>query len=161
MSMIETRVQTLHLRAKAAGMRIVTAESCTGGMLGKLITDQPGASLIYDRGFITYCNEAKEEMLGVHNHMLLEHGAVSIEVAAEMAAGALLRSHADLAVSITGVAGPGGSGGKPEGLVCFGLAQKGAPISAGAVEFGARGRDKVRQMACEHALQLLITALPR
>jgi len=156
----DTLVETLLLRARAAKVMIATAESCTGGMLGKLITDIPGASDIYERGFITYSNRAKEELLGVHAATLHHHGAVSVETAAEMAAGALHNSHADLAVSTTGVAGPGSHGSKPEGLVCFGLARRGGPTTAGLIEFGARGRNMVRALACDHALDLLIAALP-
>src|SRR5690606_21805659 len=102
-------------RARAAGLRIATAESCTGGMVAAALTDVAGSSDVFDRGFVTYSNAAKEAMLGVSAATLAAHGAVSEEVAREMAEGALSHSLAGLAVSITGIAGPGGSEFKPEG----------------------------------------------
>jgi nicotinamide-nucleotide amidase len=114
---------------------------------------------VFDRGFVTYSNAAKVEMLGVHPETLEEHGAVSEAVAYEMARGALAHADASLAVSITGIAGPGGSEHKPEGRVCFGLAQDGRGIVTHTVEFGALGRDAVRQAARDHALALLARAL--
>ncbi len=145
--------------AKSAGVMISTAESCTGGMVSAALTDIPGSSAVVERGFVTYTNAAKSEMLGVRTATLEAHGAVSEEVAAEMAAGALAHSKAQLAVSITGIAGPGGSEFKPEGRVCFGLAQIGAATKTETVEFGARGRDAVRIAARDHALFLLRAAL--
>ncbi|MFQ1702726.1 CinA family protein [Loktanella agnita] len=144
--------------ARAKGMMIATAESCTGGMVSAAITDTPGSSEVFDRGFVTYTNAAKEQMLGVHAATLAAFGAVSEEVAREMATGALAYSQAQIAVSITGIAGPGGSEHKPEGRVCFGLADVQA-VRTETVEFGALGRDKVRQAACDHALGMLIAAL--
>ena len=120
-----------------------------------------GSSDIFDRGFVTYSNAAKREMLGVAAATLDAHGAVSEEVAREMAAGALTRSGADLAVSVTGIAGPGGSEFKPEGRVCFGLARRGAAVQTETQEFGARGRAQVRHATVTHALALLLAALPR
>ena len=145
--------------ARAAGVMIATAESCTGGMVAAALTDVPGSSDVVERGFVTYSNAAKQEMLGVRAETLAAHGAVSEEVAAEMAQGALDRSGAALAVSITGIAGPGGSEFKPEGRVCFGLAMIGRPLCVETVEFGAPGRDKVRLAARDHALALLGGAL--
>ncbi|MFD1508223.1 CinA family protein [Lacimonas salitolerans] len=142
----------------ARGRMIATAESCTGGMLGAAITDIPGSSAVYERGFITYTNAAKTQMLGVRADTLTTHGAVSEEVALEMAEGALRHSAADVAVSITGIAGPGGSEHKPEGRVCFGLAVTGQPPRSETVEFGALGRDAVRIAARDHALALLLSA---
>lgn len=142
----------------ARGWMIATAESCTGGMVGAAITDIPGSSNVYERGFITYTNAAKIQMLGVRAETLDAHGAVSEEVAQEMAEGALHHSAADLAVSITGIAGPGGSEHKPEGRVCFGLAVTGQPTQCETVEFGALGRDAVRRAARDHALGLLLRA---
>ena len=104
-------------KARAAGLRIATAESCTGGMVAAALTDVAGSSDVFERGFVTYSNLAKEEMLEVSRATLERYGAVSEEVAREMADGALSRSRAQLAVSITGIAGPGGSEFKPEGLV--------------------------------------------
>ncbi len=112
--------------ARYWGLRIATAESCTGGMVAAALTDVAGSSDVFDRGFVTYSNAAKIEMLGVRAETLAAHGAVSEAVAREMAEGALAQSAAELAVSITGIAGPGGSEFKPEGRVCFGLAQAGS-----------------------------------
>ncbi len=147
--------------ARAKGMRIATAESCTGGMIVAALTDIPGASAVVDRGFVTYSNAAKIEMLGVRSETLDAHGAVSEEIAAEMAEGALNRSEAGLAVAVTGIAGPGGSEAKPEGRVCFGLAEAGRPTRTETVEFGAQGRTDVRRATTEHAIDLLARALAR
>lgn len=144
--------------ARARGWRIATAESCTGGMIAAALTDIAGSSDVFERGFVTYSNAAKTEMLGVSPDTLSAHGAVSESVAAEMAAGALARSAADLAVSVTGIAGPGGSEFKPEGRVCFGIATA-QGVWTETVEFGARGRAGVRQAARDHALALLAQAL--
>ncbi|MCV2892329.1 CinA family protein [Lentibacter sp. XHP0401] len=144
--------------ARAAGLTIATAESCTGGMVAASLTDIAGSSVVFERGFVTYSNTAKREMLGVQEATLATHGAVSEEVALEMAEGALAHSDATLTVSITGIAGPGGSEHKPEGRVCFGLAQTGQPTLVETVEFGALGRAQVRQAATEHALALLLSA---
>lgn len=144
--------------ARARGWRIATAESCTGGMVAVALTDIPGSSDVFDRGFVTYSNAAKTDMLGVRPGTLAAHGAVSEAVAAEMAAGALARSAATLAVSITGIAGPGGSEFKPEGRVCFGLAGP-AGVSTETRNFGAPGRAGVRRRARDHALGLLARAL--
>ena len=138
---------------------IATAESCTGGMVAAALTDIAGSSDVVDRGFVTYSNAAKQQMLGVLPQTLEAHGAVSEHVAAEMAMGALMNSAASVAVSITGIAGPGGSEFKPEGRVCFGLAVRDQPVQAETVEFGALGRAEVRQAARDHALALLATAL--
>lgn len=143
--------------AKAKGVVIATAESCTGGMVSAAITDVAGSSAILDRGFVTYTNDAKIQMLGVSPATLDAHGAVSEQVAREMAEGAVAHSNATIAVSITGIAGPGGSEFKPEGRVCFGITSKTATITE-TVEFGAIGRKNVRDSARNHALRLLITA---
>jgi len=145
--------------ARDKGIRIATAESCTGGMVAVALTEVPGSSAVVERGFVTYSNAAKVEMLGVREATLAAHGAVSEAVAREMAEGALAHSHADLAVSITGIAGPGGSEFKPEGRVCFGLARKGAPTLVETREFGAPGRAQVREKSRDHALDLLAKAL--
>lgn len=150
-------VQIIDL-ARERGVMIATAESCTGGMVAAALTDIPGSSAVLDRGFVTYSNAAKQDMLGVHAETLAAHGAVSEEVAAEMATGARMNSAAQLSVSITGIAGPGGSEFKPEGRVCFGLSHA-AGTSAHTVDFGALGRDKVRQAARDHALDMLVKAL--
>ena len=139
-------------------MMLTTAESCTGGMLSAAITDMPGSSDIFDRGFVTYSNAAKVQMLGVRLATLEAYGAVSEEVACEMAKGALAQSGADIAVAITGIAGPGGSETKPEGRVCFGLAGP-AGIITETVEVGPIGRDQVRRAARDHGLALLASAV--
>ncbi|MXQ07254.1 nicotinamide-nucleotide amidohydrolase family protein [Alphaproteobacteria bacterium GH1-50] len=145
--------------ARRAGVTVATAESCTGGLIAGAITEVPGSSDIFDRGFVTYSNAAKTEMLGVDPALIEAHGAVSEEVASAMAEGALARSGAALAVSVTGIAGPGGSEHKPEGRVCFGLARTGAETQVETVEFGAKGRHAVRAATVAHALELLIRAL--
>lgn len=145
--------------ARYWGARIATAESCTGGLIAGALTDVAGSSDVFERGFVTYSNAAKQEMLGVKAETLATFGAVSEEVAREMAEGALRASHATLAVSVTGIAGPGGSEFKPEGRVCFGLAQAGKATQVETVDFGPLGRAAVRRAAVEHALQLLANAL--
>jgi len=148
-------VAALLQQAKAAGVMIATAESCTGGMVAAALTDIAGSSAVVDRGFVTYSNAAKQDMLGVRTTTLDAVGAVSEQVAQEMADGALARAGVHLAVSVTGIAGPGGSEHKPEGRVCFGLAATGQPTVTETVEFGAIGRSKVRIAARDHALALL------
>jgi nicotinamide-nucleotide amidase len=145
--------------ARYWGVTIATAESCTGGMISAALTDVAGSSDVFDRGFVTYSNEAKMQMLGVRHATLEAHGAVSEAVAREMAEGALDHSTATLAVSVTGIAGPGGSEFKPEGRVCFGLAQAGRETQVETVDFGALGRAGVRQATVAHALGLLARAL--
>ena len=145
--------------ARAAGVMIATAESCTGGLVVGALTAIPGSSDVVDRGFVTYANAAKREMLGVRAETLDTHGAVSEEVAAEMVLGALSHSGAGLAVSITGIAGPGGSEFKPEGRVCFGIARKGGNAHTETIEFGPLGRAEVRAASVQHALILLRDAL--
>ena len=145
-------------KATESGVMIASAESCTGGMLAAALTDLPGSSMMFDRGFVTYTNAAKMELLGVSAETLRTHGAVSEETADEMATGALARSDAQIAVSITGIAGPGGSDHKPEGRVCFGLATADKHTTA-TQEFGALGRDAVRVKARDHALALLLSAV--
>jgi len=146
-------------RARATGALIATAESCTGGMIAAAITDVAGSSAIFDCGFVTYSNTAKEAMLGVAAQTLALYGAVSEEVAREMAEGALARSGATLAVSVTGIAGPGGSEHKPEGRVCFGLARTGHATATETIDFGPLGRAHVRDATTDHALSLLLGAL--
>ena len=149
---------TLLERARAQGATIATAESCTGGLIAGAITDAAGSSAVFDRGYVTYSNIAKQDMLGVDPATLEAHGAVSEEVAREMAAGARARAGVTLAVSVTGIAGPGGSSHKPEGRVCFGLSDARGTRSE-TVDFGALGRENVRRATVEHALALLVAAL--
>ena len=130
---------------------IATAESCTGGLIAGRLTDVAGSSDAVDRGFVTYSNAAKIEMLGIRPETLDRFGAVSEDIAAEMAQGALRRSRA-------GIAGPGGSEHKPEGRVCFGIADA-AGVRTETVEFGAIGRAQVRAATVAHALTLLKAAL--
>jgi len=145
-------------RAIARGIMFACAESCTGGMVAAALTDLPGSSAMFDRGFVTYTNGAKMDLLGVTEQTLDAHGAVSEETAREMVAGTIARSKAQIAVSITGIAGPGGSDHKPEGRVCFGLAV-GQTVTTETCEFGVLGRDKVRLAARDHALSLLLGAV--
>lgn len=144
----------------AEGMMIATAESCTGGMIIAALTDIAGSSAVVDRGFITYSNEAKMDMLGVSQETLKAHGAVSRETALEMAAGALAHSRASLALAVTGVAGPGGgSPEKPVGLVWFGVARKGMPVEAEFRLFEDKGRDFIRHETVRTALGLGLRAI--
>ncbi len=146
-------------RARACGALIASAESCTGGLLTAALTEIAGASRVVDRGFVTYSNSAKREMLGVRAKTLERYGAVSPEVAAEMAVGALRHSNASLTVAITGIAGPGGSEHKPEGRVCFAVATS-EGVKSETREFGAIGRTQVRARSVDQALLLLADALP-
>ena len=142
---------------RAAGLTVATAESCTGGMVAAALTDVPGASDVVERGFVTYSNAAKTELLDVPAEMIARHGAVSGPVARAMAEGALAHSPADLAVAITGIAGPGGgSVEKPEGLVHFACARRGRPTAHARVEFGPIGRDRIRARSVEQALAMLL-----
>ena len=145
----------------AAGKRIATAESCTGGLVAGLLTAVPGSSAVLERGFVTYSNAAKTEMLGVPAALIAAHGAVSEAVARAMAEGAVAHSDADIAVAITGVAGPGGgSAEKPVGLVHFGLAGAGLATQHLERRYGEIGRAEIRRLAVSEALRLLEKALP-
>ena len=152
-------VGDLIARATKAGVTIATAESCTGGMVAAALTDIPGSSAVLDRGYVTYSNDAKTQMIGVRPETLDAFGAVSEEVAREMAEGARARAGTTLAVSITGIAGPGGSEFKPEGRVCFGLSAEGRETHVETIEFGALGRPQVRAASRDHALSLLERAI--
>ena len=154
-----TGAEALLVLARRRGAKIATAESCTGGLIAGAITDVAGSSDVFDRGFVTYSNAAKSDMLGVPAARLRQFGAVSEEVARDMAEGALARSAADLAVAVTGIAGPGGSGHKPEGRVCFGLAARTAATLTETVDFGPLGRAEVRRATVDHALAMLLQAL--
>ncbi len=146
---------------KAKGKMLATAESCTGGMVAAALTDIAGSSAVVERGFVTYSNRAKTELLGVDAALIEPHGAVSQEVAEAMARGALAQSATDVAVSITGIAGPdGGSEEKPVGLVWFGLAAAGMPTTTDHVVFQG-DRAAVRRQATEKALALLLEGLNR
>ena len=145
--------------ARDQRIKLATAESCTGGLVAAKLTEQPGSSEIFECGLVTYSNLSKTQLLGVSERSLEQHGAVSEQVAGEMALGALNGREAQLAVSITGIAGPGGSDFKPEGRVCFGVAHQTKLLSVETQEFGSNGRDAVRQAARDHALHLFRAAL--
>lgn len=146
--------------ARARGDQIVTAESCTGGLVSAALTAIPGSSDVFDRGFITYTNTAKSELLDVPYWLIEKHGAVSEEVARAMAGGALKRSNASLAVAVTGIAGPGGgSAAKPVGLVHFAAGRPDGAMEHMCVEFGDLGRADVRQRSVEQALSMLRSLL--
>lgn len=154
---------TMELRAKALleqcrlqGVKIATAESCTGGMLAALLTSVPGSSDVFDCSFVTYSNEAKKSMLGVSLELIVEFGAVSRECSLAMAHGAILESAATLAISITGVAGPGGGTlSKPVGLVHFACARRNGATLHREERFGDIGRAGVRTASVDVALELL------
>jgi nicotinamide-nucleotide amidase len=154
-----TSAEELLALCRARAWRVAVAESCTGGLLAASLTEIAGSSDVFERGFVTYSNAAKTELLGVDAALLERHGAVSAEVAAAMAAGALARAPVELAVAITGIAGPGGgSDAKPVGLVWFGLAAQGAPPRAERRLF-AGDRAAIRAAAAAHALGLLAAAV--
>ena len=157
---LDARATALLQACRARGWMVATAESCTGGLVAALLTEIPGSSDVVERGFVTYSNEAKSEMLGVPAAVIAGHGAVSEPVARAMAEGALAHSRAQLAVSITGIAGPGGgSPAKPIGLVHFGLATRDRPTRHLERRYGDLGRTQVRARAVEDALALLEGAL--
>ena len=146
-------------RLKAKGALLVTAESCTGGWAAQAVTAIAGSSDWFERGFVTYSNAAKEEMLGVRPATIARHGAVSEETAREMALGALKHSRGTIALAITGIAGPGGgSAAKPVGTVCFAWARKGHDASAETRRFSG-DRDAVRRQSVEHALRKVLDLL--
>jgi len=136
------------------GLKVATAESCTGGMLASLLTDIEGCGHGFDRGFVTYSKQAKSELLGIAESLLDENDAVSEPVARAMAEGALGRSGADIAISVTGFAGPAGDG-KEEGLVHFALASKQAETTHRVEHFGAKGRGPIRIAALRVMLEML------
>jgi nicotinamide-nucleotide amidase len=152
---ILAQAEALLARCRASGVKVATAESCTGGLIAAALTAIAGSSEVVDRGFVTYSNEAKTELVGVPAEMIAAHGAVSEEVARRMAEGALAGSLADIAVSVTGVAGPGGgSAEKPVGLVWIGCARKGRATVAERHVFGG-DRSSVRAQTVVRALGLV------
>ena len=137
-------------------MRVVVAESCTGGGIAQAMTNTPGSSQWFERGFVSYSNDSKKELLGVSEETLLNFGAVSEQTAGEMAAGALQNSHAQVSVAVTGIAGPdGGSNEKPVGLVCFGWSINNEPTKTASIVFQG-DRSTIRQQAIRMAIQGLI-----
>lgn len=154
-ALIEAAWDLLDL-CREKGLTLVTAESCTGGLVAAALTDAPGASKVVDGGFVTYSNEAKQACLNVPRETLDRYGAVSEQVARAMAEGALGCSPADLAVSITGIAGPeGGTPEKPVGLVHFAAARRGGPVIHREKRFGDIGRGQVRRSSAMEAIALL------
>ena len=148
-------LEDLYAIAKKRGSKIVSAESCTAGLLAACLTEMPGSSAFFEQGYITYSNRSKISVLGVDKKTLEKHGAVSEEVAKQMAEGALNRSMGTIAISITGIAGPGGSDYKPEGLVCFAIAKKNGENRVETVEYGPLGRNNTRSSAVIKAIKLL------
>jgi nicotinamide-nucleotide amidase len=152
--------QRLLAELRTRQMMLATAESCTGGLLTGLLTEVPGASDVVERGFVTYSNKAKTSCLGVPSQLLAKHGAVSAEVALAMAEGALVNSEADLAIAVTGVAGPGGgSVKKPVGLVWLAIARAGGTPLRTEWRFGDLGRSRIRLEALRAALGFVRQAL--
>ena len=141
---------------RARGLKVATAESCTGGLVAGALTDIAGSSDVLDRGFVTYSNAAKQQMLGVSANVLREHGAVSRQTAEAMARGALGKGGADLVVAITGIAGPGGgSADKPVGLVHFAAASRSGKLTHHEARYGDIGRSEVREKSVLQALGML------
>ncbi len=146
--------------ARAAGLHVAIAESCTGGLLAGALTEIPGSSDVVDRGFIVYTNDAKNELLDVRDELLEQHGAVSEQVARAMAQGALLHSWADVSVAVTGIAGPtGGTPDKPVGLVHLAAGREGKETLHQELRFGDIGREAVRLKSIEAALTLILRQL--
>ena len=157
---LKRRAAALLKAYEQRGLKIATAESCTGGLVAALLTEIAGSSAVMERGFVTYSNEAKTELIGVPTSLIAAHGAVSEPVARAMAEGALQHSRADVTVAITGIAGPGGATAtKPVGLVHFGLARRGAAVLHLERRYGDLGRETVRRRAVEDALGLLEQAI--
>jgi nicotinamide-nucleotide amidase len=155
--------RTLILEAKevldacrSGGLRLATAESCTGGLIAAVLTSIAGCSSVLERGFVTYSDDAKSELLGVRPELIAEHGAVSEAVARAMAEGALAHSRADIAVSVTGIAGPtGGSAAKPVGLVHFACARRDNPTSHVRMLYGERDRGEIMRASVLQAFALI------
>ena len=155
---IQRAVQLLDA-ARERGELIATAESCTAGLLAATLTAVPGCSDVFERGFVTYSNASKSEMLGVPVWLIERHGAVSEDVARAMAGGALTHSRATLAVSVTGIAGPGGTPEKPVGLVHFAAGRRDTAMLHECVTFGDLGREEIRRLSVERAIALLHSVL--
>lgn len=159
-SLLYDKAQEIIARAQKINVTLATAESCTGGMVSAILTEIPGASAVFDRGFVTYSNQSKSQMLGVADETLAKYGAVSAQTACEMALGVLQSSKVDCAVSITGIAGPGGGTiEKPVGLVFFGYIKRGQPVKFLEKRFEASPREIIRLEATKQALDLLCLLL--
>ncbi len=151
--------EALLAACRSKGIMLATAESCTGGLIAAALTAIAGSSDVVDRGFVTYSNEAKNQMIGVPMPLIESQGAVSVAVAAAMADGALARSRAAIAVAVTGVAGPGGgSAEKPVGLVCFGLARTGQAVMTDRQTFPG-DRTGIRAATVDHAFKMIRAVL--
>lgn len=158
-NLVEMAEQLLE-RCRQQGLTIATAESCTGGMVAACLTEIAGSSDVLERGFVTYSNMAKCELLGVPVHLIADNGAVSELVARSMAEGALDRSHADIAVAVTGVAGPGGgTADKPVGLVHVACARRAMPTLHQRCLFGDQGRRTIRELSVRTAFELIADQL--
>lgn len=159
---IEATAETVIRRAASAGVMVATAESCTGGLVAGALTEVAGSSAVLERGFVTYSNEAKVEMLGVGDDLLARFGAVSEPTARAMAKGAVARSRASIAVSVTGIAGPGGgSPQKPVGLVHFAVHGRDGRTTHVERRFGDLGREAIRLESVRTALSLLLDAVSK
>ncbi len=157
---IHAKVRAVLEACREAGVMLVTAESCTGGLVAGALTEIAGSSDVVERGFVTYSNESKSQMLGVPAELIAEHGAVSGPVARAMAEGALARSEAQVSIAVTGVAGPGSdSEAKPAGLVHLAAARAGAGVIHEKHTFGDIGRDAVRRATVAAALDLILRRL--
>lgn len=157
---METLLRNLTHDLQTRNMTIATAESCTGGLVASFLTELSGSSAWFERGFVTYSNLAKHEMLGVDMDIIREHGAVSELVAEAMALGALQHSASQVSLSVTGIAGPdGGSSMKPVGTVCFAWAIRDDEVRSESCHFANTNRQQTRMAACRHALQGMRAAL--
>ncbi len=159
---VEIEQQAAHIVAlyKEQQLMLSTAESCTGGLISGALTEISGSSAVVDRGFVTYTNDAKMELLGVAQATLLEFGAVSKETALQMARGALIRSRADVSVAVTGIAGPtGGTDEKPVGLVHLALQTRAGTVRHRKMHYGAIGRSRIRLATVQTALEMLQEAV--
>ena len=155
----DRQIETLAHMLRERGLHLAAAESCTGGLIAAACTSIAGSSDWFERGFVTYSNEAKTELLGVPAALITRHGAVSAEVARAMAEGALVHSQAELSVAVTGIAGPGGGApGKPVGTVWLALARRGEVAQATLLQLSG-SRSEVREQTVDHALQALAASL--
>ena len=153
-----TAAADLLVLLRRQGLRLTTAESCTGGLIAAILTEVAGSSDVFERGFVTYSNASKTDMVGVPAELILRHGAVSEPVARAMAEGALAHSSADIAVAVTGVAGPGGgSAEKPVGLVHIAATRRGAATMHRRCDFAGRDRSGVRRASVEAALDMVVS----
>ena len=153
-------VKEVSEKLRKKGWMLVTAESCTGGMIAAAMTDLSGSSSVFERGFVTYSNQAKMDCLGVSPETLKKYGSVSQQTAIEMAQGALDNSQAKVSIAVTGIAGPdGGTPQKPVGLIYIGYAIKGGIVQAKAFNFSGMSRDELRQKTAQQALKTVLSIL--